>query len=85
MRGSANWLADYLVLYDHKTDRVISLIDLDTVKPGLFLHDLGDALRSCCNPAGQTPGEEYQAFFAPGLLQAWLQGSYARAGFLLPG
>lgn len=34
---------------------IISLIDLDTVKPGLVHYDIGDCLRSCChNPANHT-------------------------------
>lgn len=31
------------------SDQVISLIDLDTVKPGLLHYDIGDCLRSCCH------------------------------------
>lgn len=40
-------------LFSRESDTVISLIDLDTVMPGLLLHDLGDCLRSCCNPVGE--------------------------------
>lgn len=29
------------------------LLDLDTIGPGLLLHDVGDCLRSCCNIAGE--------------------------------
>lgn len=29
-------------------DQIISLIDLDTVKPGLPHYDIGDCIRSCC-------------------------------------
>lgn len=35
-------------LFDVQTGRVVSLIDLDTVKPGLVHYDIGDCLRSCC-------------------------------------
>ena len=43
-------------LFARDTCRVLSLIDLDTVKPGLLHYDLGDCLRSCCNPGGEdTP------------------------------
>ncbi|NCA68990.1 MAG: aminoglycoside phosphotransferase family protein [Sphingobacteriia bacterium] len=35
----------------------IALIDLDTLQPGLVLHDIGDCLRSCCNRGGESaPG-----------------------------
>ncbi len=36
-------------LFDTNTRRIISLIDLDTVKPGLVHYDIGDCLRSCCH------------------------------------
>lgn len=36
-------------LFARQTDTVISLIDLDTVKPGLAHYDIGDCLRSCCH------------------------------------
>lgn len=70
-------------LFDEKGERVISLIDLDTVKPGLLLHDLGDALRSCCNPAGEAPAEPEHAQFDQGLFSAWLQGYCSEARSLL--
>lgn len=41
------------VLFSRTGGRVLGLIDLDTVKPGLILHDLGDCLRSCCNLADE--------------------------------
>ncbi len=47
-------------LFARNTNTAISLIDLDTVMPGLLLHDLGDCLRSCCNPGGENikdPGD----------------------------
>ena len=36
-------------LFDKCTKQVISLIDLDTVKPALVHYDIGDCLRSCCH------------------------------------
>ncbi len=41
------------ILFARDTGQAISLIDLDTVKPGLLHYDIGDCLRSCCNPAGE--------------------------------
>ncbi|MGR9045000.1 MAG: phosphotransferase enzyme family protein [Gammaproteobacteria bacterium] len=35
-------------LFDRDTHTVVSLIDLDTVKPGLVHYDIGDCLRSLC-------------------------------------
>lgn len=34
------------VLFDKKTNRIRAVIDLDTVMPGSYLYDFGDALRS---------------------------------------
>ena len=36
-------------LFKKDSNQVLSLIDLDTVKPGLILHDIADCLRSCCH------------------------------------
>lgn len=36
-------------LFVPDSDQIISLIDLDTVKPGLVHYDIGDCLRSCCH------------------------------------
>ncbi|WP_347987462.1 aminoglycoside phosphotransferase family protein [Methylomonas sp. AM2-LC] len=35
-------------LFEPDSHQIISLIDLDTVKPGLIHYDIGDCLRSCC-------------------------------------
>jgi Ser/Thr protein kinase RdoA (MazF antagonist) len=41
-------------LFDKDTCEIASLIDLDTVKPGLLHYDIGDCIRSLCqSPAGQ--------------------------------
>ncbi|MBS3952954.1 MAG: aminoglycoside phosphotransferase family protein [Methylomicrobium sp.] len=41
-------------LFDKDTREITSLIDLDTVKPGLLHYDIGDCVRSLCqSPAGQ--------------------------------
>lgn len=36
-------------LFDRNTHRVVSLIDLDTIKPGLVHYDIGDCIRSLCH------------------------------------
>ena len=70
-------------LFDQSCETIVSLIDLDTVRPGLLLHDLGDALRSCCNRAGEAPDKPGDAGFDPGLYAAWLEGYLSTAGGLL--
>ena len=70
-------------LFALECDTAISLIDLDTVMPGLLLHDLGDCLRSCCNSAGEELNDPAQVFFDPDLFTAILQGYCSQAGELL--
>lgn len=73
----ANFIFD---LGGHKS---LSLIDLDTVRTGLVLHDIGDGLRSCCNPAGESPQHLEQVSFNKQLFSAWLKGYTKEAGLLL--
>ena len=41
------------ILFDSTTQKAVSIIDLDTTKSGLIHYDIGDCLRSCCNPMGE--------------------------------
>lgn len=50
------------LLFDAEGRRALAMIDLDTVQPGLTLHDIGDCLRSCCNRRGETASESHVAF-----------------------
>jgi Ser/Thr protein kinase RdoA (MazF antagonist) len=36
-------------LFDKDSRHIVSIIDLDTVKPGLVHYDIGDCIRSCCH------------------------------------
>ncbi|GAB4341368.1 MAG: phosphotransferase [Desulfobulbaceae bacterium] len=65
------------------SDRVTGLVDLDTVGPGLLLHDLGDALRSCCNRTGECPDRPETTHFDAALFSAWLKGYASRAEMML--
>jgi Ser/Thr protein kinase RdoA (MazF antagonist) len=62
------------VLIDTTTQQAISLIDLDTIKPGLIHYDIGDCLRSGCNPAGEETVDWEAVHFESELGQAMLQG-----------
>ncbi|HBE20274.1 MAG TPA: aminoglycoside phosphotransferase [Cyanobacteria bacterium UBA11149] len=62
------------VLFDITTNQAISIIDLDTVKPGLVHYDIGDCLRSGCNPVGEETQEWEKIRFEPDLCQGILQG-----------
>ncbi len=71
-------------LFARNSEQVISLIDLDTVKPGLLLHDLGDCLRSCCNRLGEEADPPAETHFDRELFQAVLHG-YTSVAAHLPG
>ncbi|MCP9438280.1 MAG: phosphotransferase [Nitrospira sp.] len=71
------------VLFDAASGAAVSLIDLDTVQPGLLHYDLGDCLRSACNPAGETPSDPAQARFDLDLCRALLGGYFAETRGLL--
>ena len=70
-------------LFSKDLRRVISLIDLDTVKPGLLLHDIGDCLRSCCNPSGEEIWEPDDVVFDQDFFAAMLAGYFENASDLL--
>ncbi|MBM9536716.1 phosphotransferase enzyme family protein [Desulfobulbus alkaliphilus] len=71
------------VLFAAERDQAVSLIDFDTVKPGLLLHDLGDCLRSCCNREGEACREPRATTFDADYFQALLTGYMQSAGHLL--
>ncbi len=62
------------LLFDETGRRVVALIDLDTAQPGLVHYDLGDCLRSACNPAGESPKDARDARFDLDWCRAILQG-----------
>jgi len=61
-------------LFDAGGEQAVSLIDLDTLMPGLLLHDLGDCLRSCCNPAGEEVDSPERIVFDRSLFAAVMAG-----------
>jgi Ser/Thr protein kinase RdoA (MazF antagonist) len=74
------------VLFDRDSDQAVCLIDLDTVRPGLLLYDIGDCLRSCCNPSGEQGFDPEAVCFETDLAHEILTGYSAGAGtlFTLP-
>jgi Ser/Thr protein kinase RdoA (MazF antagonist) len=65
------------------TQQAIGAIDLDTVKPGLIHYDIGDCLRSGCNPLGEETQEWEQVQFDTQMCRAILEGYLPQArGFL---
>jgi Ser/Thr protein kinase RdoA (MazF antagonist) len=70
------------ILFDNSTHKACSLIDLDTIGPGLIHHDLSDLIRSCCNKAGEdAPPSKVQ--FDLNLAMKIIEGYSASTGSLL--
>lgn len=69
------------VMIDIATQKSISLVDLDTVKPGLIHYDIGDCLRSGCNPLGEETqdwqGVRFDLNLCRGILQGYLSVAQA--------
>lgn len=62
------------VLFDETTCEAIGMIDLDTVKPGLLHYDIGDSLRSVCNPTGEEARDPDQVKFNLEFAREWIAG-----------
>ena len=73
------------VMIEETTGRAISLVDLDTVKPGLIHYDIGDCMRSGCNPLGEETEDWEAVYFEPEIGAAILEGYLSQArNFLTP-
>ena len=74
------------LLLDPASGEAIALIDLDTVKPGLVHYDIGDCLRSGCNPLGEDTTAFEAVHFEAELFAAMLSGylSVARSFLTKP-
>jgi Ser/Thr protein kinase RdoA (MazF antagonist) len=68
------------IMIDDFTGKGTSIVDLDTVKPGLVQYDFGDALRSLCNAAGEETENLEDVVFDLDLCEAFVSGyaTYAR-------
>jgi Ser/Thr protein kinase RdoA (MazF antagonist) len=71
------------ILTDAVTGQAVSIVDLDTVKPGLVHYDIGDCLRSGCNLLGEETEQWEKVRFDPDLCRAILQGYLSVAGEFL--
>ncbi|KMM17567.1 phosphotransferase enzyme family protein [Synechococcus sp. GFB01] len=67
------------VLLCSSTGCAVALVDLDTVKPGLLHYDIGDCLRSGCNPAGEETTDLAAVRFDLAICRSMLEGYLAEA------
>ncbi|MFH1596251.1 MAG: aminoglycoside phosphotransferase family protein [Pseudomonadota bacterium] len=73
------------VMLDTATGQAVAMVDLDTVKPGLVHYDIGDCLRSGCNPLGEETEPWEAVRFEPELGRAILKGYLSLAREFLTG
>ena len=67
------------IMIDEFTGKGTSIVDLDTVKPGLVQYDFGDALRSMCNPGGEEADKMTQVYFDVDICESFVKGYMSRA------
>jgi Ser/Thr protein kinase RdoA (MazF antagonist) len=71
------------IMISDETGKAVSVIDLDTVKPGLIHYDIGDCLRSSCNPLGEDTLDFDQVQFDTNLARSILDGYLSVANQIL--
>jgi len=71
------------VLLDARSGQAVALVDLDTVNPGLVHYDIGDCLRSACNPLGEETLSPERVCFDLERCAALLEGYGVAAGHVL--
>ena len=71
------------VLFDAKTKKALAVIDLDTVMPGLALHDYGDAVRFSANAANEDEPDTSKIYLDRDKFIAFTKGFLASCGKVL--
>ncbi|NBO28534.1 MAG: aminoglycoside phosphotransferase family protein [Synechococcaceae bacterium WBA_2_066] len=61
-------------MFDDRSNKAVSLIDLDTIMAGLLHYDISDCLRSCCNPAGEEEEDLSKVYFDLCTFSTFLRG-----------
>jgi aminoglycoside phosphotransferase (APT) family kinase protein len=71
------------VMLDDVTGEGICVIDLDTVMPGLALHDFGDMVRTTTSPAKEDEQDLFKVTMQFSMFEALVRGYLASAGEFL--
>jgi len=71
------------ILFDTTSRKAVSIIDLDTIKPGLIHYDIADCLRSCCNASGEMPAPGTRVEFDTAVCRTILEGYMSSAASFL--
>ena len=62
------------VLIDTRTDKAVSVIDLDTMMPRSICYDFGDSIRFGCNPCLEDTPETEKVIFNMPLFETYTKG-----------
>ena len=68
------------VLFDRETGKALCVIDLDTVMPGLSLHDFGDAIRFGASTAAEDEPDLNKVSFDKKMYDLYLKGYLEACG-----
>lgn len=68
------------ILFDNKTGKPVAVIDLDTVMPGSYLYDFGDAIRSGATYAAEDERDLSIVIFDLELYEAFTKGYLTMCG-----
>lgn len=71
------------ILFDKDTGKGLCVIDLDTVMPGLYHYDYGDAIRSGANSAAEDEPDISKVEIRLDLFEAFTRGYLEAAGSVL--
>jgi hypothetical protein len=71
------------VMLDNVTGEGICVIDLDTVMPGLALHDFGDMVRTATSPAREDEQDLSKVTMQFSMFETLVRGYFASAGDFL--
>lgn len=71
------------VIIDNRTGEGLCVIDLDTVMPGLALHDFGDMVRAATSPAAEDERDLSKVTMQMPMFEALVQGYWSSAGAFL--
>lgn len=67
------------VLFDDETKKPVAVIDLDTVMPGLSVHDFGDAVRSAASTVSEDERDLTKVSLDLGRYEAFTKGFISQA------
>jgi hypothetical protein len=67
-------------MFDKNSHKTIAMVDLDTLMAGLIHYDIGDCVRSGCNPAGEEEKDLNNVFFDFDKCKAILSGYLNKMG-----